>query len=291
MDNSIKTDTPSVLEEGEETRDEDLKEIKQAVKHAITMLRPFHANNHAQKAYVQYLPQQQRHTMSQSEYRPVYHRVLLPPEMPRRSHHINRVFRQYPHLQEVVFETVVHGHSNETLGTIYSQQVNQTRPNPTTSLPHQLSIPFAPQDNPYEMTEYSYDDVQQSTPDPDSNSMWGLQDSKSTGYIAQSDIVVPSSDAHSPWLTDPSVRPGGYSEIHSNHHMLRNYGYSDMVPGSNVYKHPHLFHQQSDVRSSTGGTTMPLRYLNGQTRPYSNSPYRGEVANVAHQETSKFIDT
>ena len=140
------------------------------------------------------------------------------------------------------------------------------------------------------MTDYSYNDVQQSTPDPDSNSMWGLQDSKSTGYIAQSDIVVPSSDAHSPWSTDPSVRPGGYSEIHSNHHVLRTYRYSDVVPGSNVYKHPHLFHQQSGVRSSTGGTTMPLRYPNGQTRPYSNSPYRGEVGNVAYQETSKFID-
>ena len=36
MDNSIKTDTPSVLEEGEETRDEDLKQIKQAVKNVIT---------------------------------------------------------------------------------------------------------------------------------------------------------------------------------------------------------------------------------------------------------------
>ena len=36
MDNSIKTDTPSVREEGEETRDEDLKQIKQAVKNVIT---------------------------------------------------------------------------------------------------------------------------------------------------------------------------------------------------------------------------------------------------------------
>ena len=155
---------------------------------------------------------------------------------------------------------------------------------------HQLSISFAPQDNPYEMTEYSYDDAQQSIPDPDRNSMWGLQDCKSTVYIAQSDIVVPSSDAHSPWLTDPSVRPGSYSEICSDHYVPQTYGYSDMVPGSNVYKHPHLFHQQSGVRSSTDGTTMPLRYLNGQTRPYSNSLYRGEVGNVAHQETSKFID-
>ena len=232
-------------------------------------MRPFHAKSHAQNAYVQYLPQQRR-TMSQSGYRPVFHH---PTVMPRRSHHINRVFRQCPRLQQVVFETVVHGHSNETLGTIYSQQVNQTRPDPTTSLCHQLSTPFVPQDNPYEMTDYSYDDVQQSTPDPDRNSTWGLEDYTSTGHMARSDIVVPSGDGYCPWLTDPSVRAGGYSVIHSNHYVPRTDGYSDMVPGSNVYKHSYLFHQRS-----------------GQTRPQSNSVYRGEVGNVAHQETGKFID-
>ena len=264
--------------------------LNEDCKREQTIMRPFHANNHAQNAYVQYLPQQQRRTMSQSGYRPVFHRVSLPTVMPKRSHHLNRVFRQYPHLQEAVFETVVHGHSNETLGTIYSQQVSQTRPDPI-SLPHQLSIPFAPQDNPYEITDYSYDDVQQSTLDPYRNSMWGLQDDyKSTDHMAQSDIVVPSSDAHSPWLTDPSVRQGGYSVIHSNHYAPRTDGYSDIVPGSNIYKYPHLFHQQFGVRSSIGGATTPLRYLNEQTRPHSNSPYRGEAGNVVHQETSKFVD-
>ena len=244
----------------------------------LTIMRPSQANDQPQNTnnYLQYLTQQQRRS-SQSGYQStIQHRVPPPAEMPRSSHDINSTLRQFPqHRDELLTMAAMilyqYGdQSNETLEAIWSQQVSQTTPQQSFS--HRASTPSAlhfPQtlsshQVPHNDSTYSYDEAQQSTQDLNStNSTWGLTRQQShTATVGHhgtmyNDKVVP--------LTDPSVMVRGSSLTHSNLHVPCTDGHSDMVPGSNILNHTHLFPQQSNIpvsRSSTDDTMTPLQSLN-----------------------------
>ena len=257
----------------------------------LTITRQPQANDTPQNAntYLQYLTQQQRR-FSQSGYQPtIPDRAPPPAEMPRSSHDINSTLRQFPQFREelVTMAAMIlyqYGdQSNETLGAMWSQQTSQTTPKQ--SLSHQANTPSAlpsPQTVPSHegsdnYSTYSYDEAQQSTQDLNStNSTWGLTRQEShtptVGHhgTMYNDMVVP--------LSDPSIMVRGSSLAHSNLHVPRTDGHSDMVPGSNIFNHTHLFPQQSGIpvsRSSTGDTVIPLQSLNlsGGTQLYTSNNF------------------
>ena len=275
----------------------------------LTIMRPSQANDTPDpqntKAYLQYLTQQQ-HRSSQSGYQPtITHRAPPPAEMPRSSYNMNNTLQRNPQLCEdiaIMVATILHqyrGQSNETLGTIYSQQVNQTTP--PQPLPHHVSAsPSAlhtssPQTVPshHEVTDdYHYEESQQSTQDySNGNSTWGFPrqpDHTSNGLTTQDDMVGPFSDTQSPWLSDPSIMARGSSVTHSGHYLPRTDGHSDTIAGSDIFSHIHSFLQQPSIpfsRSSTGDTMMPLQpqTLN-QTHMHSDmsptSPHLNKFSNT-----------
>ena len=275
----------------------------------LTITRQPQANDTPQNAntYLQYLTQQQRR-FSQSGYQPtIPHRAPPPPEMPRSSHNMNNTLQRNPQLCEdiaIMVATILHqyrGQSNETLGTIYSQQVNQTTP-PQPSPQHVSTSPGAlhtssPQTVPshHEVADdYHYEESQQSTQDySNGNSMWGFprqQDHTSNCRTTQDDMVGPISDTQSPWLSDPSVMARGSSVTHSGHYIPRTDGHSDTIAGSDILSHIHSFLQQSSVpfsRSSTGDTLMPLQSQTpNQTNMYSDmsstSPHLNKFSNTQY---------
>ena len=273
----------------------------------LTIKRPSQANDQPQNTnnYLQYLTQQQCRS-SLSGYQPtVLHRAPLPAEMPRSSYNMNNTLQHNPQLHEdiaIMVATLLHryrGQSNETLGTIYSQQVNQTTP-PQPLPQHVSTSPSAlhtnsPQTVPsyHEVSDdYSYEESQQSTQDSSNgNSTWGFprqQDHTSNDHTTQDDMVCPLSDTQSPWLSDPSVMARGSSVTHSSHYIPRTDGHSDTIAGSDIFSHTHPFLQQSSVpfsRSSTGNTVMSLQSqtLNGQAHMYNDvsptSPHLNKLSN------------
>ena len=270
----------------------------------LTITRQPQTNDQPQnkETYFQYLKQQQQRRSSQSGYQPTIPYCAPPPtEMPRSSHDINSTLRQFPQFRDdlVTMASMIlyqYGdQSNETLEAMWSQQVGQTTHQQ--SLSHRASTPsalhFPPTVPPHQGSDnystYSYDEAQQSTQDLNStNSTWGLTRQQShTATVGRdgtvcNDMVVP--------LTDPSIMVRGSSLTHSNLHVPRTDGHSDIVPGSNIFNHTHLFPQQPGIpvsRSSTGDTVTPLQSLNLSegTQPYTSDT----ISPMSNNPSSSYV--